>query len=141
MVGLPFFALSTTSPLLQRWYAGTRARGAEDPYFLSVASNLGCLAALVAYPTVIEPTLGLSEQSAWWRWGYVGYVVLAALCAIAVSRDALAERGGVTPETATPQGGGEPGCVSAGSAESGGERLPREELPALTQPGSPSSFD
>jgi hypothetical protein len=92
MVGLPFFAVSTTSPLLQRWYAGTRARGAKDPYFLSVASNLGCLLALVAYPLLIEPALGLSAQSDWWRWGYVGYVGLVALCGIAVSRDAPAER-------------------------------------------------
>jgi hypothetical protein len=88
MVGLPFFAVSTTSPLLQRWYAGTRARGAADPYFLSVASNLGCLLALVAYPLLIEPALGLSAQSDWWRWGYVGYVGLVALCAIAARRSA-----------------------------------------------------
>src|SRR3954462_9144789 len=53
-VGLPFFAVSTTSPLMQRWYSGTRGRGAADPYFLSVASNLGSLVALVAYPWVIE---------------------------------------------------------------------------------------
>ena len=49
-VGLPFFAVSTTSPLLQRWFGATRARGAADPYFLSVASNFGCLVALLAYP-------------------------------------------------------------------------------------------
>jgi SAM-dependent methyltransferase len=109
MVGLPFLAVSTTSPLLQRWYAGTRARGAKDPYFLSVASNLGCLMALIAYPTVIEPHLNLSQQGDWWRWGYVGYVGLVMVCAIAVSRDAPAER--VT--------------------------WPPQPLPALTQPGSP----
>src|SRR4051812_35056680 len=75
-VGLPFFALSATSPLLQKWYAGTRARGAKDPYFLSVASNAGSLLALVAYPLVIEPAFGLAEQSDWWRWGYAGYAGL-----------------------------------------------------------------
>jgi hypothetical protein len=80
-VGLPFFAVSTTSPLLQRWYAGTRARGAADPYFLSVASNLGCLVALLAYPAIVEPHLRLSEQSNWWRWGYVIYAALVAICA------------------------------------------------------------
>jgi hypothetical protein len=110
MVGLPFFAISTTSPLLQRWYAGTCARGAKDPYFLSVASNLGCLAALVAYPMLIEPGLTLSEQGDCWRWGYVGYVGLVAMCAVAVSREAPAER-----ITSPPQ-----------------------PLPALTQPGSPA---
>ena len=64
-VGLPFFAVATTSPLLQRWYAGTQARGARDPYFLSVASNFGCLVALLAYPVLIEPGLTLSEQANW----------------------------------------------------------------------------
>ena len=80
-VGLPFFVLSTTSPLLQRWYASTRARGAGDPYFLSVASNFGSLVALLAYPVLIEPTLTRSEQADWWRWGYVAYVGLVAACA------------------------------------------------------------
>ncbi|HEX3150266.1 MAG TPA: fused MFS/spermidine synthase [Gemmataceae bacterium] len=85
-VGLPFFALSTTSPLLQRWFSATRSRRARDPYFLSVASNVGCLAALIAYPIVIEPMLGLMEQANWWRWGYVGYVGLVTLCALAIRR-------------------------------------------------------
>jgi hypothetical protein len=80
-VGLPFFVVSTTSPLLQRWYGATRARGAADPYFLSVASNLGSLLALLAYPLAIEPALRLSQQSEWWRWGYVIYALLVASCA------------------------------------------------------------
>ena len=84
-VGLPFFAVSTTSPLLQRWYASSRARGASDPYFLSVASNLGCLIALMAYPLLLEPSLRLAEQSEWWRWGYVGYVALMAICATSIA--------------------------------------------------------
>lgn len=90
-VGMPFFAVSTTSPLLQRWFAGTRARGAGDPYFLSVASNFGCLVALLAYPVLIEPALTLSQQADWWRWGYVGYAGLVAACAavvLLVGRDA-----------------------------------------------------
>ena len=33
-VGLPFFVVSTTAPLLQRWLAGTHHPAAEDPYFL-----------------------------------------------------------------------------------------------------------
>ncbi len=82
-VGLPFFVVSTTSPLLQNWYASTRARGAGDPYFLSVASNFGSLVALLAYPILIEPRLTRSEQSDWWRLGYLGYAILVALCALA----------------------------------------------------------
>jgi hypothetical protein len=85
-VGLPFFVLSTTSPLLQRWYASTQARGAADPYFLSVASNFGSLVALLAYPVLIEPTLTRDDQADWWHWGYVIYVGLVAACAVFVSQ-------------------------------------------------------
>jgi SAM-dependent methyltransferase len=99
-VGLPFFAVSTTSPLLQRWYAGTHGRGAGDPYFLSVASNFGCLAALLAYPVLIEPALTLSEQASWWRWGYVGYAGLVTLCAVVVSVNCDAPAGREPPRPA-----------------------------------------
>src|SRR5215475_11585682 len=65
-VGVPFFVVSTTGPLLQRWFARTAHARAGDPYFLSVAGNVGSIAALLAYPTGLEPTLRLVEQS--WLW-------------------------------------------------------------------------
>lgn len=77
-VGLPFFVVSATSPLLQRWFSAGRHRDAADPYFLYAASNCGSLLALVSYPVLIEPHLRLSQQSRWWA---VGYGVLAALTA------------------------------------------------------------
>src|SRR4051812_26941930 len=77
-VGLPFFAVATTAPLLQKWFAGTRHPAAKDPYFLYGASNLGSMLALLSYPTVIEPHLRLTDQSRFWA---VGYGVLAALIA------------------------------------------------------------
>jgi hypothetical protein len=70
-VGLPFFALSATSPLLQRWFGETAHDAARDPYFLYGASNLGSLLALVAYPLVLEPNLALAEQSNLWTFAYV----------------------------------------------------------------------
>ncbi len=73
-VGLPFFALSATSPLLQRWFGETGHESARDPYFLYGASNLGSLLALVAYPLLLEPSMALAEQSGIWT---LGYVVLA----------------------------------------------------------------
>ena len=75
-VGLPFFAVSTTSPLLQRWFVATGHRHSGDPYFLYAASNLGSLVALIGYPLIVERWLSLADQSLSWRWGYV---VLAAL--------------------------------------------------------------
>lgn len=79
-VGVPFFAVSTTSPLLQRWFAETGDPAARDPYFLYAASNVGSLGSLLAYPLLIEPHLPLARQSAWWAWGYIlliGTVILA----------------------------------------------------------------
>jgi len=73
-VGLPFFALSATSPLLQRWFGESGHEAARDPYFLYGASNLGSLLALVAYPLLLEPSLALAEQSRLWT---LAYVVLA----------------------------------------------------------------
>src|ERR1051326_2628756 len=48
-VGVPFFVISTTAPLLQNWLAGTGHASANDPYFLYAASNAGSLIALVSY--------------------------------------------------------------------------------------------
>ena len=77
-IGVPVFLISTTAPLLQKWVAQTRHPAAADPYFLYAASNLGSLLALIGYPTVIEPLVGL--QSQWQGWG-AGLVVLSVLLA------------------------------------------------------------
>lgn len=81
-VGLPFFAVSTTSPLLQKWFAAGASREARDPYFLYAASNAGSLLALLSYPLWIEPRLALAAQSRLWMWGYVTLVAAIAGCAV-----------------------------------------------------------
>jgi hypothetical protein len=85
-VGLPFFVVSATSPLLQRWFSVSGHRAAADPYFLYAASNCGSLLALLSYPALIEPRLRLSEQSRWWAIGYVALVVLIAICGLGLWR-------------------------------------------------------
>lgn len=80
-VGLPFFVVSTTAPLLQRWLGATTHPSARDPYFLYAASNVGSLLALLTYPTLVEPTLRLTTQSRVWAGGYGLLVVLVAACA------------------------------------------------------------
>ena len=72
--------------MLQKWYSATDAEGARDPYFLYAASNLGSFIALLAYPLIVEPTLRLRQQSAWWSVGYGVLIVLTASCAAAVWR-------------------------------------------------------
>ena len=83
-VGLPFFVLSTTAPLLQKWFASTGHRSAQDPYFLYAASNGGSMLALLAYPAMIEPYVPLKgaqwfSQRGLWSLGYV-LLVLSVSC-------------------------------------------------------------
>jgi spermidine synthase len=86
MLGLPFFILATTGPLLQHWFAATRHAEARDPYFLYAASNAGSLLALVAYPALVEPRLDLRRQSLIWTGGYALLATLITLCALALLR-------------------------------------------------------
>ncbi len=80
-VGLPFFAVSATAPLLQKWFSGTAHPAARDPYFLYGASNLGSMAALLSYPVLVEPNVGLHAQSVAWMAGYGLLLVLTLACA------------------------------------------------------------
>jgi len=79
-VGLPFFAVSANAPLLQAWFSRSDHSQARDPYFMYAASNLGSLLALLGYPFVLEPLLGLHQLSVWWTAGYALLVIALALC-------------------------------------------------------------
>ena len=87
-IGLPFFVISASNPLLQSWFARLRHHRAVDPYFLFAASNAGSLIALVAFPLVLEPSLGLNEQYQFWRFGFGALVIF--ICAIALTLKPLA---------------------------------------------------
>jgi hypothetical protein len=78
-VGLPYFLLATTSPLLQAWLA--RAYPAAPVYRLYALSNTGSLLALVSYPFLIEPALTLRAQAALWTALYLLFIAGAAICA------------------------------------------------------------
>lgn len=75
-VGLPFFVISASAPLLQKWYSHTDYPDAKTPYFLYAASNIGSMTALLSYPLVTEPFVGLLEQVRWWE---IGITTLCAL--------------------------------------------------------------
>lgn len=81
-VGLPFFIISASNPLLQSWFSRLQHRLAVDPYFLFAASNAGSLIALVAFPLILEPSLGLNKQYGLWQAGFAVLVIL--ICAIAL---------------------------------------------------------
>jgi hypothetical protein len=85
-IGLPFFVLSTSATVLQKWFSTTDDEAASDPYFLYAASNLGSFIALLAYPLAVEPTLRLQEQARFWTIGYAILVALSFGCAAVVWR-------------------------------------------------------
>lgn len=90
-IGAPFAALSATAPLVQAWHARTqRHDGAPEPYALYVASNIGSLVALIAYPVLVEPNLTLATQRVGWTGGYAAFVLLAAILGVTVWRTARA---------------------------------------------------
>ncbi|HZM33434.1 MAG TPA: fused MFS/spermidine synthase [Burkholderiales bacterium] len=113
-VGLPYFLLAATSPLVQAWFAQTRPR--ENPYRLFAVSNLASLVALLGYPFVVEPYLSAGEQVAIWSWLFAAF---AALCAYAAW--------------------GSPGPMATAPAVQGGARLRAGEVAlwlALSATGS-----
>jgi SAM-dependent methyltransferase len=79
-VGLPYFLLSTTGPLLQAWYA-RRFHGAM-PYRLYALSNAGSMFALLSYPFLFEPVLTTQQQAYWWSAGYGLFVLVCGLTAL-----------------------------------------------------------
>lgn len=75
IIGLPYLALSATTPLLQAWYTGSFH--ANWSYRMFSLSNAGALLALLAYPTVIEPHVTLKTQT----YGFsTGFFIFAVLC-------------------------------------------------------------
>jgi hypothetical protein len=78
-VGLPYFLLSTTGPLLQAWYA-RRFQGAM-PYRLYALSNLGSMFALISYPILFEPVFGTHRQAIVWSAAYGVFMLICGLSA------------------------------------------------------------
>jgi hypothetical protein len=91
-VGLPYFLLSSTAPLVQRWF--NYSYPGRSVYRLYALSNAGSLIALISYPFVFEPALRLGLQVKLWS---AGYGVFAALCAYTALRTV-----GIWPAAAAP---------------------------------------
>jgi SAM-dependent methyltransferase len=72
-LGLPFLLLSSTSPILQAWYARSRK---TEPYRLFAFSNAGSMLGLLSYPVVVEPFVSVRRQAVGWSVAYVALVVL-----------------------------------------------------------------
>jgi hypothetical protein len=87
-VGPAFVLLAATAPLAQRWFSSTDHRRAADPYFLYVASNAGSMLALLSYPVLIEPLIGLHWQRRVWNGALFVAVGLLGGCALWAARRA-----------------------------------------------------
>jgi len=79
-LGLPYFVLSATGPLIQQWFS--RAKPGVSPYRLYALSNVGSLLALVSYPFFFETHFTRKTQAGLWAWGLVVYVVCCGFCAL-----------------------------------------------------------
>ena len=92
-IGLPYLLLSTTSPLLQAWFA--QRHPGRNPYRLFALSNFASMLALLAYPFAIEPWIPTHMQAIAWSAGYAAFAVLCIGTALKI---------GVRPPTAQKQG-------------------------------------
>ena len=130
-VGLPFFAIAATNPLIQRWLSDTDHPAARDPYFLYRASNLGSVIGLLGYPLVVEREFTLSNQGLWWSVGYGLLVVLVFASAVMLWRS----------EPAPAQEEEEAESLSGDPVSGGGSPLtadPSLEAPAGRLSGRPT---
>ncbi len=78
-IGLPYFLLSTTTPLLQAWY--WRRFQSAVPYRLFALSNLASLIALLGFPLLFEPVFDLAQLGWGWSALFVGFAFLCAATA------------------------------------------------------------
>ena len=102
-IGVPYFVLSSTGPLMQRWFSQTQP--GVSPYRLYALSNVGSLLALLSYPAFFEVRFTRQVQAAMWSWGLVGFVLCCVVCAWLVWRLAPAAEGraGERPRTEEPE--------------------------------------
>ena len=104
VVGLPYFLLSTTGPLVQAWFA--RAHPGHPPYRLYALSNFGSMLALLSYPLVVEPFMPTRLQAYAWSAGYVVFVLLVGTLAAGLLTLAdAAPRVAPLPGARTPRSG------------------------------------
>jgi hypothetical protein len=105
-VGLPFFVLATTAPLLQVWYVA--AQPGKSPYWLYALSNAGSVLGLLSFPLIVEPFLSLRVQAIVWSGAYLVYATGVAACMAAargLARNSPSGMQAESSETVSPRPG------------------------------------
>ena len=98
-VGVPYFLLSTTAPLVQRWFAASQPE--KSPWRLYALSNFGSFLALLSYPFLVEPFIRLQTQT--WMWSGL-YIVFAIVCTATASSIRASEASARTGDDALSLG-------------------------------------
>ena len=101
-IGLPYFVLATTGPLVQAWYA--RSFPGRVPYRLYALSNFGSLLALLSYPFFFEWMFDLPRQAMIWSTGFVAFVLLCGYAAYRLRESAADEGEGTDEASRTLEG-------------------------------------
>ncbi|MBM4005104.1 MAG: hypothetical protein FJ295_17750 [Planctomycetes bacterium] len=134
-VGLPYFLLSTTGPLVQAWF--NRACPLRSVYRLYALSNVGSLGALLSYPFFFEPRWTTSAQGWMWSLAYVGFLVICGSLALVIGRipalsrpDATADESANATAKATAKASSS-GAVTPSAMPSAWDRTLWIALPAL----------
>ncbi|MCE9563528.1 MAG: fused MFS/spermidine synthase [Planctomycetes bacterium] len=122
-IGIPFFVISTTATLLQKWFVFTGHPSARDPYFLYSASNFGSLISLLGYPLLIEPRMTIPAQAWVFASGFALLVGLIYFCGRAAANPI-----GVPPG---PQSGGGKKAATVVDPNTPLPAAPPAEVPTL----------
>ena len=96
-VGLPYFVLSSTSPLVQVWF--THGNPGSSPWRLYALSNIGSLGALVSFPFFFEPRWGVETLASGWSFAFWAYALLTLLVLWIDRQRAQAAEAETTAET------------------------------------------
>jgi hypothetical protein len=100
-VGLPFILLSASAPLLQYWFSKIYPN--RSPFKLYALSNTGSLLALLSYPFIVEPSIGLYDQTLFWSVAYSLFFVFCFWCVWPLLKNPLVgQKGGDFPLSDSP---------------------------------------
>jgi spermidine synthase len=116
-VGVPFFVIATTAPLIQAWFGAAYPN--RSPYRLYALSNLGSLLALLTYPTLVEVWLPLKAQAWLWTSGFLLFSAGIAVCARAPRAEGASEQ---APPERRPEAARVPQAIRACRSDCGGTR-------------------
>ncbi len=98
-IGVPYFALSATGPLLQSWFH--RSMPGRSPYRLYAISNVGSLLALLSYPFVFEPQFTTQFQAMSWSWAFGAFGICCAFCGLIMARSTTDSLAADQPDVTT----------------------------------------